>query len=417
MGDHPLLKTGVGTQSLNVFEALVDSGLFCIRSIGGNTGKAHELKKIGVGSVKEYGDDFVAMCVPEFGDKESMRSFLRTERPDIIWFMTDPRFYEWLWDMEDEIRATTPMVYYHVWDNYPIPSYNEYYYDSTDEIVAISKLTKDVVEKVSKTHKDVKYIPHCIDSNQYKPLDDEEVSKFKKEFFPNIPDEARVFFYNSRNARRKQTGSLLFWFKELIDKVGRGKAHLLLKTDVCDYHGTDLEAIAVFLGITNDITFVTQVLPNEALNKLYNLADVTVSVSDAEGFGLSTLESMNAGTPIMAPATGGLSDQLRDDEGNLYGFEIPIASRAIVGSPQTPWVYEDRLSGDDVVSVMETIVNMSREDLKKMGARAREEHVMKNFNFENFKKEWVDFMLSVHEKHGSYPNKTYKKYEILDIVS
>ena len=54
---------------------------------------------------------------------------MQKERPDVLWFMTDPRFYGWLWEIENEVRTHMPMVYYHVWDNYPYPHFNKPYYD------------------------------------------------------------------------------------------------------------------------------------------------------------------------------------------------------------------------------------------------------------------------------------------------
>ena len=77
--------------------------------------------------------------------------------------MTDPRFYGWLWEMENEVRANVPMVYYPVWDNYPAPVFNGIFYRSTDEVVCISKLTYDVVREVSPevfSH----HIPHAVNS-------------------------------------------------------------------------------------------------------------------------------------------------------------------------------------------------------------------------------------------------------------
>ena len=56
--------------------------------------------------------------------------------------MTDPRFYGWLWEIENEIRANIPMVYYHVWDNFPAPEFNPHFIRSTDQIVCISKVTQ-----------------------------------------------------------------------------------------------------------------------------------------------------------------------------------------------------------------------------------------------------------------------------------
>ena len=42
---------------------------------------------------------------------------------------------------------------------------------------------------------------------------------------------------------------------------------------------------------------------------LYNLADVTINIASNEGFGIGTLESMAAETPIIVNVTGGLQDQ------------------------------------------------------------------------------------------------------------
>ena len=61
---------------------------------------------------------------------------------DILWFMTDPRFYQWLWQIENEIRQNVPMVYYHVWDNYPYPKFNKVYYDSN--LLVYWALVKDL---------------------------------------------------------------------------------------------------------------------------------------------------------------------------------------------------------------------------------------------------------------------------------
>jgi hypothetical protein len=52
-----------------------------------------------------------------------------------------------------------------------------------------------------------------------------------------------IFFWNNRNARRKQSGSLIFWFKDFLDRIGHENACLIMHTDPKDVHGQDLEAI------------------------------------------------------------------------------------------------------------------------------------------------------------------------------
>ena len=74
---------------------------------------------------------------------------LRNHKPDLLWFMTDPRFWTWLWAMDNEIRTHIPMVYHHVWDNFPAPMFNKGYYQSNDKIVCISKVTHEIVKTVA----------------------------------------------------------------------------------------------------------------------------------------------------------------------------------------------------------------------------------------------------------------------------
>ncbi len=39
--------------------------------------------------------------------------------------ITDPRYFEWLFQIENEIRKTTPIIYLNIWDDYPAPLYNK----------------------------------------------------------------------------------------------------------------------------------------------------------------------------------------------------------------------------------------------------------------------------------------------------
>ena len=52
--------------------------------------------------------------------------------------------------------------------------------------------------------------------------------------------------------------------------------------------------------------FTKSKYPEWELNYLYNMADITINVASNEGFGLTTAESVMAGTPIIVTVTGGL---------------------------------------------------------------------------------------------------------------
>ena len=231
ISDMPLSPSGVGTQTRYVCEALLNTGKFEIRSLGG----AIKHPKYDPIKTDKWGNDWIMFPVDGYGNPEMLRSIIRQEKPDILWFMTDPRFWGWLWEMENEIRPLLPMVYYHVWDNYPYPTYNKPFYDSNDFIATISKVTDDIVKTVA-PGVNSKYIPHAVNSEVFAPIEDEELlTTARKEMFGEFYDPDKVvFFWNNRNARRKQSGSLIFWFNEFLNRVGRDKACLVMHTEVKD---------------------------------------------------------------------------------------------------------------------------------------------------------------------------------------
>ena len=160
--------------------------------------------------------------------------------------------------------------------------------------------------------------------------------------------------------------------------------------------------------------FSREKIAPEQLSMLYNMADCTVNIADAEGFGLATLESLSCETPIIVNMTGGLQEQVTDGN-EFFGIGLTPASKAIIGSQDVPYIYEDRLSKESVVNAMLEMFNKTKEEREELGKKGRN-HVMKNYNFEDFNQKWTDVMLEVHEKYGSWENrKNYKSWEMIKI--
>ncbi len=413
ISDHPLLPSGVGTQTKYIIQALLNTGKFQVLSMGG----AIKHPDYSPTKTEDYGDDWVIIPVDGYGNQEQIRQYLNSYKPDILYFMTDPRFYDWLWHMEDEVRENVPMIYYHVWDNYPAPLFNKPWYKSNDFIATISKVTSNNVKEVCPEVEE-RYIPHSVDTDTFQNLDKhpdgKKVVRDAKEENPATKGKF-IFFWNNRNARRKQSGTLIYWFKKFLDKVGHDKACLIMHTDINDPNGQPLEYITQHLGLTNgQVIFSKNKVAPQQLSVMYNMADCTVNIADAEGFGLGTLESLACETPIIVNMTGGLQEQVTDGE-NWFGIGIEPASKAIIGSLSVPYIREDRLNEDDVVDAMYKMYSMSEEERRKLGKAGRE-HVLKNYNFENFCDTWIEVMTELHENHGSWETrKNYQKWELLEV--
>jgi len=413
IADHPLAPSGVGTQTKYVIDTLLRTGEYKFICLGGAV-KHPNYDPQNITDPAWDDGDWIVYPVDGYGNAEIIRSLLWAEKPDLLWFMTDPRFFPWLWQIENEVRANVPMLYYHVWDNYPPPKFNRKWYESTDVIASISKVTHDIVSKVAPSVEN-HYIPHAVDSNSFKKLPKEVVAEFKDNNFPDHNDRT-IFFWNNRNARRKQTGTLVNCFNKFAEKVGPENVCLIMHTDPKDPNGQDIEAILSDFGIADGRVLLSKnKMPPEALAMMYNMADCTINISDAEGFGLATLESMACGTPIIVNMTGGLQEQVTDGV-KWFGIGLEPEAKALIGSQIVPYIYEDRLSEDTIVSALEKMYGMGEEKREALGALGMG-HVQKNYNFKAFQERWIELIADIMVRLGSWETrKGYKTWELREVA-
>ena len=342
-----------------------------------------------------------------YGSQEIVRQMIEMEKPDAIMFFTDPRYWIWLFQMEQEIRKKIPMIYLNIWDDLPAPLYNKSYYDSCDTLMAISKQTLNINKMVlgdKVKGKILKYIPHGINEKIFFPItefmkaENELLADKKKEIFGDFNPEF-VVFYNARNIRRKSTSDLIAAYSVFCDKIGKEKASkcaLLLHTQPVDENGTDLNVIQDLLCDPEyqKVYFSNARLGADQVNALYNMSDVTCLISSNEGWGLSLTESMMAGRMIIANVTGGMQDQLRfeDENGKWIDFNDKFCSNhfgkykkhgrwgvpvfpnnmSIVGSIPTPYIFDDRCDFREVADAIEQVYNLNPEERKQRGLEARE---------------------------------------------
>jgi glycosyltransferase involved in cell wall biosynthesis len=404
LSDHPLSPSGVGTQTKYFCESLLKTGRYSIISLGGAI-KHNSYNPV---EVEPYGEDWKIIPVDGYGTQEMIRSVIRTEKINLIWFMTDPRFWGWLWEIENEIRPMCPMVYHHVWDNFPAPHFNRNFYLSNDHIVTISKVTHDIVKEVA-PEVSATYLPHSVNPDIFKPLSNLQIKEIRNLSLDEKDREKVIFFWNNRNARRKHSGTLIWWFKEWLDKEGlHDKASLIMHTEPKDPHGQDLEHIINHLGLKDrQVMLSMKKIPPEQLAELYNMVDCTINISDAEGFGLATLESLSCGTPIIATMTGGLQEQVTDGEVE-FGVGLYPRSKAIIGSQQVPYIYEDRIDKAQFHSSLSKIYKMGRDERKKLGTLGRE-HILKNYNFVTLQNKWVEIIDQTLETKQKYNGIRFKE--------
>jgi len=338
-----------------------------------------------------------------YGDPNLLRNIINIEKPDAIFLITDPRYWTWLFQMENELRKKLPIVYLNIWDDYPAPAYNKSFYNSCDALLGISKQTVNINQLVlgeDAKYKVIDYVPHGINSKYYFPIekDNEDLIKFKNQLFGDKQIEFALLF-NSRNIRRKSIPDTLLSWKYFIDNLTKEEAEkcaLVLHTEPVSDHGTDLYAVKnyIFGEEYENIIFSTARIPVNIMNLLYNSCDAQILLSSNEGWGLSLTEAMLVGNPIIANVTGGMQDQMRfvDDNNNWFtpdaeipsnhtgkykkhgnwAFPVYPSSRSMQGSPQTPYIWDDRCNPEDAAKRIMEVYLMPKDKRKSCGLEGRE---------------------------------------------
>jgi glycosyltransferase involved in cell wall biosynthesis len=419
MADDFRSTTGVGTISREIVLGLIHKYDFAY--IGGSGTHPEEGKVVNMADAikKETGvQDAYCMLYPVsgYGNQNLLKQIIQHEKPDVIMHFTDPRFWGWLYQIEHELRQHLPIMYYTIWDSVPYPMYNNPYYRSCDSLLCISKQTENICKNVLgesnwidletlEETKDfagkslVHYVPHGSNPKIFKPIfnkeDVDRVDTIKKQLFGDKKFKY-VIFYNNRNIQRKRVSNIILGYRTFLESLPeeeRSSCVLLLHTTIVDNSGTDLFAVKEALCPDGNVVFSESKVSPEDLNALYNIADVTISASSNEGWGISTTESILAGTVTIMPSVGGQQDQIghtTDDGGQLefsgewgtnsdgryknHGVWTKVlypTCRTVQGSPPTPYIFDELVDWKDIAEAMYYWYSIPKDVRDKCGKEGR----------------------------------------------
>jgi len=415
LSDDIRTHSGVGCQSRNI--VLNTAHRYNWVNLGGavkhpDTGKGFDLSK-DVNIETGLQDSNVKVIATEgYGNESLLRQIIKTEKPDAIVHFTDPRYWVWMYQMENEIRQQCPLIFYTIWDDLPYPMWNRDFYRSDDMLLGISKQSTNIVKNVLKDHPKedwaVKYIPHGIEPKRFFPIiNDLEFEVWKEKFLEKEKYDF-VVLWNSRNIRRKNASDIILAWRTFLDQLSVEQAKkclLILHTDPVDEHGTDLPAVveAVCDPEIHKVRFDAQKWNEKELNYIYNISDAHMFFTDNEGWGLGLTESLMAGRMIIAPVQGGMQDQMRfeDENGDWIDFStehpsnadgkykkcgewaMPIfpKTRSIKGSPQTPYIFSSQCSVEDGAIALMKVYKMGPKEIERRGLAGREWAMSKEAGF------------------------------------
>ena len=218
----------------------------------------------------------------------------------------------------------------------------------TNKIISVSKFTKkQIVEtyKISPEKIDVVYNGMKLKKQTFT---EEELEELNKQF--SIPQKPIILFVGRVDDQRKGLDILLKSFKNVLDKtdcallvVGKGDQN-------------EARTLSTSLGILDNV-FFTGFVDEITLKKCYQLCDIYVIPSRLEGFGLTVLEAMVAGKPVVATNVGAIPEIMKDNENGILvePNDINSMSNAICTVLQS-WVPAKNV-GQDIIHLMNVNFN------------------------------------------------------------
>lgn len=154
----------------------------------------------------------------------------------------------------------------------------------------------------------LRVIYHGCEPDIFYPLEDEERRHYRREFF-GIGDETFLVLNVNRNQVRKDLARSMAAFHLFHREHSASMLYLHAKQrDLGGSLPNQAQLLGLRLtGTPAEIVFSPETyheadgVSREDLNRIYNCADVCISTSTGEGWGLTTTEAMAAGVPFIGP--------------------------------------------------------------------------------------------------------------------
>jgi len=166
--------------------------------------------------------------------------------------------------------------------------------EASDGVTAVSRFLKEKTLTNYYINKDIEVIHNFIDSDLYKPVCNEQ---FREHI---APDNERILIHTS-NFRQVKRVSDTIKILEIVKKEIPTK--LILIGDGPDR--SECERLTRELKLENDVKFLGK---QDGLENLLSVADIFLMPSQSESFGLSALEAMSCGVPVISSSVGGLPE-------------------------------------------------------------------------------------------------------------
>lgn len=189
-----------------------------------------------------------------------------------------------------------------------------YSINQSDGITAVSDFLKQATYDAFAVTKDIEVIPNFVDTERFSRQDKEHFRKIVAQ------NNEKIILHTSNFRKVKRVEDVILTFKHIQEKVN---SKLLMIGDGPER--PTAEALCRELDLCDNIVFLGTQNPVE---EIYSIGDLFLMPSASESFGLSALEAMSCGVPVISSNAGGLPEINIDGE---TGFVCEIGDVESMG--------------------------------------------------------------------------------------
>jgi glycosyltransferase involved in cell wall biosynthesis len=210
-------------------------------------------------------------------------------------------------------------------------------YGRGDAFACISREIEREVLAAGIPRERVHFLPNAIDMSCFRPASDVERLTLRQPL--DLPADAVFCLFVGRLSREKGLMDLMEAWRVVQDSAGARLSVLVVAGPDMDGHpwnvGPAAREFATRHGLSSSVRFLGSIDP---VHPLLRAADLLIQPSHFEALGLSAIEALASGVPVIASAVGGLLDfMVDDDNGKLYPAKdssaLATALRALIDDP------------------------------------------------------------------------------------
>ena len=302
--DSPTVKTGFGIVCKEILENLYNTNKYEFTIVG--------INQLDYYDQKEFPYAIYPARLEESGDqlgRNRMLQLLASGQFDILWTFQDIENIASMATQIKEVFARLPQKErFSLISYFPMdcpPDKNWVRYASRAHLSAVYNKYgfEECIKLRPSFKKTLRIIPHGVNLKEIHPLPKEEVNKFRTEILG--PGSHFMVLNVNRNMPRKDWDRTFHAFSLFKGKVKEAKLCVL---SVLQDWGGNLVRMAENYNLKPGVDWWSpqfsgtfQGVPRPIINMLYNAADVLITTSRGEGWGLSVTEAFSTKTPVLAP--------------------------------------------------------------------------------------------------------------------